>query len=354
LDYEHKLENGFKFKINAKAYHDAIYAIRGKSEYSKQERNELENEVELFDTYIEGSLSDSVDIKIGRQVVVWGRSDTIRITDILNPLDNRQPGMVDIEDLRLPTTMAKLDYFIDNWRITPIAVLEQRFSKLPPFGGDFNPAPTPLPNETSYDDISPALSIGGEFADWDINLYAAQTYSDAGYLDGEYRHDKVAMVGSAINLLSGSWLFKSELAHLDGLRYTALPNQEITRTDMLVGIEYNGIVDTQLSYDLALRAIHDYDTALLHDPLNPSAERTYQHAFRASSEFINATLKANYLISLFGSRLNQGGFQRLWLTYDINNALNGTIGIVDYIGGSSRFDAIDNNDKLFMELSYNF
>jgi hypothetical protein len=112
LDYEYKFENGFKFKTNAKAYYDAIYDIRGSEKYSSNELDELRSEAELFDAYIEGSLSDNLDIKLGRQVVVWGRSDTIRITDVLNPLDNRRPAMVDIEDLRLPITMAKFDYFV--------------------------------------------------------------------------------------------------------------------------------------------------------------------------------------------------------------------------------------------------
>lgn len=355
VDYEYKFENGFKFKTNAKAYHDFIYSLRGKNDYTSQELDELENEAELFDAYVEGSLSDRLDFKVGRQVVVWGRSDTIRITDILNPLDNRRPGMVDIEDLRLPTTMAKLDYYTGDWRITPIAVLEQRFSKLPPFGSAFNPAPTPMPDEAGYEDITPALSIGGEFAAWDINLYAARTYNDMGYLNtNRYRHDHATMVGTAVNLLSGSWLFKSEVAHFDELRYSVLPDNTFSRTDMLLGTECNGFADTQLSYDVALRAMHDYDTALSRDPLNPTQERTYQHAFRASSEFMNAALQANYLVSLFGSRLDEGGFQRLWFTYDINNALNASAGVVDYIGGSTRFDAIRDNDTLFMELTYNF
>ena len=35
--------------------------------------------------------------------------------------------------------MLKLDYQIDNWRISPIAILEQRFSKFPPFGSIYYP-----------------------------------------------------------------------------------------------------------------------------------------------------------------------------------------------------------------------
>ncbi len=107
LDYEKKFENGFKFKTNVKSYYNAIYNLRDRDNYSKNEIDELESEIELFDAYIEGSLSEKLDIKVGRQVVVWGRSDTIRVTDILNPIDNRRPAMVDIEDLRITKTSTK-------------------------------------------------------------------------------------------------------------------------------------------------------------------------------------------------------------------------------------------------------
>ena len=222
LDYEHKFDNGFKLKTNAKAYYDAIYSLRDRDKYSKDELKEYEHEVELYDAYIEGSLADNLDMRLGRQVVVWGRSDTIRITDVLNPLDNRRPAIVDIEDLRLPVGMAKFDYYVGDWRITPIAVVEQRFSKNPPAGSTYNPSPNSLPSDESYSDVTPALSIGAEFSGWDINLYASNLHNDTGYFkNGKLHHDKVKMFGTALNVLSGSWLFKSELAYFDGLKYTA-------------------------------------------------------------------------------------------------------------------------------------
>lgn len=358
LDYEHKFENGYKFKVNAKAYYDAIYSLKERGDFREQELNELESEIELFDTYLEGKITDDLDFKIGRQVVVWGRSDTIRVTDILNPLDNRVPGMVDIEDLRLPVTMAKFDYFIGNWRLTPIAILEQRFSKNPPFGGDFYPAPVMSPEDKSYDDVTYALSIGGEFEGWDINLYAAHIRDDGGYIDfsdttPRFKHDKVKMAGAALNILSGSWLFKSEIAHLDGLKYTSVPDMEFRRTDLLLGFEYNGIADTMISYDIVSRHIHSYDNRLM-DELNPLKENDYQHAFRINSEFFNATLTANYLISLFGNKLDEGGFQRAWVEYDLADGISLEAGVVDYIGGSPFYDKFKNNDRLFADITYSF
>ena len=354
LDYEHKFDNGFKFKTNAKGYYDAIYNIRGREKYSKDELSELESEVDLYDAYLEGSLSNNLDMKLGRQVVVWGRSDTIRITDVINPLDNRRPGMVDIEDLRLPVAMAKFDYFVGDWRITPMAIAEQRFSKNPPSGSAFNPSPRTIPSNKSYSDITPALSIGGEFSGWDVNFYASQLRDDSGYFKaGKINHDKVTMVGTAVNILEGSWLLKSELAHFDGLKYSSTPNKEFRRTDALLGLEYNGIADTLISYDVALRNVHDYDKRLLNEPTQLK-ERNYQHALRMSSDFMNATVKANYLISLFGSKMDSGGFQRAWLKYDVADGVYTNIGLVDYIGGSQRFDAVANNDMLFLDLTYSF
>ena len=355
LDYEHKFENGFRVKTNAKAYYDLIYSINGREKYSSDELDELESEIELFDAYIEGSIIDNLDIKVGRQVVICGRSDTIRVTDILNPLDNRRPAMVDIEDLRLPVTMAKLDYFIGDWRVTPMAILEQRFSKNPPYGSAFSPAPVVLPKDRDYDDVTYALSIGGEFSGWDINFYGAEIYNDIGVVNPTLyiQHDKIKMYGMALNIITGSWLFKSEMAYFDGLKYGSTPDRSFNRADFLVGFEYKGIADTLISYDFAIRAFEDYDDRLLNE-FNPLEENTYQNALRVSSDFFNATLTANYLISLYGKSLDEGGFQRLWFKYQISDGINANFGVVDYIGGSKIFDNIEDNDMVYADISYSF
>ena len=356
LDYEHKFENNWRFKINGKAYYDAIYDIRDEI-YTQDELDEQRSEVRLYDAYLEGSISEKIDMKLGRQVVVWGRSDTIRITDILNPLDNRRPAIVDIEDLRLPITMTKLDFFVGDWRITPIAVLEQFFSLNPAFGSAFNPLPNPNLEEKKYSDATYALSIGGEFPGWDVNFYAARVRDDAGYVkfspQPTFVHDKVNMFGTALNVISGSWLLKTELAYFDGLKYTSTQEKIFSRTDALVGVEYNGIADTLISYDISIRHLNNYDTRLLNE-FNPLEKDTYQQAFRISTDFVNNTINANYLISLFGQELNEGGFQRVWVKYDLADGINVNIGVVDYIGGSILFDTVKDSDMIFTDISYSF
>jgi hypothetical protein len=166
-------------------------------------------------------------------------------------------------------------------------------------------------------------------------------------------HPKVNMFGTALNVLNGSWLFKMEMAYLDGLHFTSTQEKAFERVDGLIGMEYNGIAETMISYDISLRHLNAYDTQLLNE-LNPLKQDTYQQALRISSDLMHDTLTLNYLISLYGEKMNEGGFQRAWMKYELDQGINANIGIVDYIGSSALFDAVKNNDMIFADISYSF
>jgi len=128
---------GWQLKISGHGFYDAAYVIQNRDQYTDELLDLYEQEFELDDVYLIGSLASNLDIKTGRQIVVWGKSDNLRITDILNPLDNRVPGLVDIKNRRLPVTMTKLDYYFGDWNLSGIMVHEVRFDKNPVFNSDF-------------------------------------------------------------------------------------------------------------------------------------------------------------------------------------------------------------------------
>jgi hypothetical protein len=346
LEYNGEIFDNFRVKINGNLYYDAAYGLKGRDKFSKEELDELESEAEIFDAFIEGSLSKNADIKLGRQVVVWGKSDTIRVTDILNPLDNRRPAMVDIEDLRLPVAMVKFDYYYKNFRVTPIAILEQRFDKNPPFKGAFYPSNERVPYRKEPSDATFALNIAGEFKGFDADFYYANIYQRDEMTMPLSTFEKIDMFGGAVNFVKGSWLFKSEVAYLKDLRFLQLPNSLYDRVDVLVGFEYNGIADTTISYDIADRHFLDSNPLLKED--------SWINAFRVKSDFLNSTLSANFLISLYGKELDEGGFWRSWAEYDLSDGVSVSVGVVDYLSGIKLFDEIDDNDMIFIDYSYSF
>lgn len=353
---EYKFDNGAKVNANLKGYHDFVYDLENQTA-----PNDYENETSLNELNIELGISSSFDFKMGRQIVVWGKSDSIRITDILNPLDNRTPGLVDIKNLRLGRTMSKLDYYVDNLNLSVIALHENRFSKSPKSGSDFKPTQDLAENKPkdSLGNTGLALSLTGVFEGYDMGLYYVDTYIDKPYLlGGILQYDnKSKMLGAAYNQVSGGYLLKAEVAHFDNIKYNIDANNTIdrARTDVLLGLEYNGITNGSISYEVAIRKIHDYVDAI-YGPLNGyKKESEYQQVMRFNQSYFNQTLDLSVVLSAMGLSVEYGGFVRVSLDYALDDETSISGGVIDYIGGDNpTIDAYKDNDRVFAKISRSF
>jgi hypothetical protein len=331
LNIEYKFDNGFKAKTVLKAYNDFIYDLK-QDDYKTTPKG-YDKGFDVNEIYLQGSLSSNVDIKIGRQIVVWGKSDNIRITDSLNPLDNTTPGMVDIEDLRLGKAMSKIDYFVNDWAISAILLHENRFSNMPQYGSDYAPSNLMMANAISVDEPSNsiknsgiALSASKNMQGQDLSLYYSNQYVD----NTIYRSN---MVGFAYNKVIDSFLLKTELAYFDNYDSRVVDS----KIDSLIGVEYNGISDGSISLEVA------------------NKDDDIQYALRFTQSYINQTLDFTALYSGFGKECEYGGFIRAWFDYDINDKLSSSFGFINYIGKEQRkFQMIENNDRVFASIKFSF
>jgi len=367
LELNLKFSNHWQGLISGKGTYDVAYTLNGRSGYTDDVLDNYEKELELREAYVLGMLSDHLDIKLGRQIVVWGKSDMIRITDVLNPLDIREPGLTDLDDLRLPLAMTKLDYYYGDWNLSGISVHEIRFPKLPEFGSDFYPLPIPMPNEdkpshgggnTEY-----AVALSGTFSGWDIAFFWADIFWDFPYaeLSGslpniklELKYASVTMLGSAFNVAVGNWIFKAEAAHFDGLKYSIAPDKDYSRVDALLGFEYYGFDDMVIILEATNRHIIGFDD-ILKQPPDQAQKDEFQSVIRVSRTFFNETLELECLISFYGIDGEDGKFQRLSGEYDISDALKLLGGVLLYQSGDlAQFENIGDNDRLFLEFKYSF
>jgi len=355
----------WKARIGATAFYDAAYHLNGQRDlYTDDYLSEYESELELNEAYLQGSLSSSIDVKLGRQIVVWGKSDNLRVTDILNPLDRRYPGMLDIRYQRLPVTMSRIDYFWDRWNINAMLIHEPRFDKLTRYNGEFFPGTQPAPPlvdpDWSWENQQAGFALNGIFSGWDISFYGASVFQERAYLSvnpvgSAFRsHDnRTAMVGTAANIALGSWLFKGEMAYWSGLKYTNAEESK-PRFDILAGLEYMGFSETMLSFEITNRHIIDYDPSLQNLPDGQKEDWT-QYALRFVKDFKNDTLHLTFLVSSFGLLGAEGGFERFQLDYDITDNISVMGGVVFYESGDyPGFNSIGSNDRLLFELEYRF
>jgi hypothetical protein len=326
-----KLSANLKFDYTLDKNHKIKSSINTYKNYGTSVPNDTD--FDINELSVEGTFKNNIDMKIGRQIVVWGKSDNIRITDILNPLDLTTPGMVDIKDLRLGRNMTKLDYYIGKWALSGIMLHENRYSKIPSFGSEYTTS-----NQTIYKRLQVqepsssiensgfALSLAGNLEGQDLSFYLANQYVD----NTTYRSN---MAGFAYNIVNNSFLYKTEIAYFDNYDSNIVKS----KTDGLAGIEYTGISDGSISLEVANKS------------------DTMQYAVRFSQSYLNETLDLTVLFNGYGKECENGGFNRVWFDYDYNDDIQLTFGVISYFGGQDpKFELIKNNDRVFTTVKYSF
>ncbi len=363
LDAKIELAARWEAIVGASGYVDEVYRLRGSEEYPTSTRATEEQEAELREAYLRGPLSDGIDMALGRQIVVWGTSDTLRVVDVINPLDNRATGMTDIEDLRLPVGMARIDAFIDAWRLTGLYIPEVRVDKSPVDGAPFDPFPmAPSPPEdrpdSGIDNAAYAFAAKGVFTGWDLSFHAASYTDRAGRIDFGPTpvkvYDRLTLFGVAGDVTFGPWLLKGELAHIGGVRFALLPGVEKERVDGMIGVEYYGISQTSIAIEIADRHMLGYEP-VMGEGATGIDEDEWVTALRISADRMRDRLHLSGVGLLFGFDGRKGSVVRGSVGYDVMTATEVTVGAAWYQGGTSPlWSAYDDRDTIFAEIKRSF
>ncbi|MBI5450430.1 MAG: hypothetical protein HY940_03645 [Gammaproteobacteria bacterium] len=94
------------------------------------------NVAEIKELYAEYN-SEKLDIRIGKQYVIWGVIDGIRIVDEINPQNFRELILPDLIDYRIPLWTAKLDYYSNSAKWEMLWIPDLRFHKPAPQGSEW-------------------------------------------------------------------------------------------------------------------------------------------------------------------------------------------------------------------------
>lgn len=91
----------------------------------------------LRELYVDTSLMDW-DLRVGKQQVVWGTADGIKLLDIINPTDFRELNQNAFEDSRIPVWMINAERYFDNGGNLQLIVSQAEENKFPGLnsGGD--------------------------------------------------------------------------------------------------------------------------------------------------------------------------------------------------------------------------
>src|SRR5258706_6773882 len=99
LEGKYTFSEAVNLRVATRGYYDAVFAATDR--YPDNVRRNQEQELELREAILSVSHGD-LDVRLGRQQIVWGEAISTFVTDVVNPKDFREFVLPDFTELRIP------------------------------------------------------------------------------------------------------------------------------------------------------------------------------------------------------------------------------------------------------------
>jgi len=328
---------------------------------------------------------DNMDLRIGKQQIIWGKADGMFITDIVSPKDLGEFLLRDFDEIRTGITSLKANYYLgDNtvemvWipTFTPTIMPDETsiWSRIPEF-------PLPITIDESQKEVPGRLENSEGFIKFsgmsslvDYEIMAGIMWADDPTLhispiveQGNPqplglmltpKHHQLTLAGGSFSSELGGFIFRGEGAYYMGKQFSALnPDQMNLPTSLaekdyvhyLLGADFS-IGTTRFSTQFIQRAIMDYDDMIVQEELDNTM------TFLANRTFLQETLT----LQLFGyvGLNNEDALIRPSLTYDVADGFEILAGANIFIKNDESettglFGRYDDNDMVFVKVKYSF
>ncbi len=111
-------------------------------------------EVELREFYFDLAVGKRTNFRFGKQQIVWGETDGIKLLDVVNPQYFREFMLEKSEDSRIPLWAVKTDFYIKKINMELLWVPDLSYSLIPDFDTPYFPiALFPQPSEGLQFDV---------------------------------------------------------------------------------------------------------------------------------------------------------------------------------------------------------
>ncbi len=325
---------------------------------------------------------NSVDIRIGKQQVVWGKADGVFITDIVSPLNLTEFLLPDFDEIRVGVYAAKFDYYFGSSTIEAIWKPVYAGNELPPPGSIWHITPDfPAPPTFDYSkekinanidnsEVYLKYSLSSSAIDFDLmgayvwdqnsSMHVEKQFSiDPGtgqpVLTGLLitpEHHRLGVFGGSFTSTVKSFVLRGEAAYYTGKYFqTADPaaTDALSQNNYLhyvFGVDYTK-GDLTLSSQFIQKIIFDYNDFIDEDQYGNTM------TFLARYEALRQTLHLEFF-SYVG--LNYGdALIRPKVTYDFSDAFSILLGSNIFVGDSrGMFGRYGDNSMLYFKVKYNF
>jgi hypothetical protein len=328
-----------------------------------------EMEIGLREVYMDIYFS-SVDLRFGKQQIIWGKADGVFITDIVSPKDLSEFLLRDFDEIRMGITSLKANYYLgDNtfefvWAPNFISTQmpnegsiwfpQLNFPATPVFDYSQKEVESKLGNSEVFAKFSAITSaidfeiMGGYM--WDDDPAMHITKKPTGQTVTP-RHHRLGLAGGSFSSTLGGFVLRGEGAYYNGKYFSSedptLADATVKKDYLhyLIGVDYT-LWNIRLSSQFIQQAILDYEVPIKNDDY----ENTM--TLLASKDFLRETLRLE-LFSYIGLN-NSDALIRPKVIYDLADGFELLLGANIFVGSEGNFGQYDNNDMIYTKIKYSF
>ena len=306
------------------------------------------NQAELRELYLDTTINDSIVI-LGKQQVVWGKSDGLKVLDIVNPQDFREFILDDFDQSRIPLWTVNAEIPVSDVTLQLLLIPDQTYHEFATAGSSYqftSPIiipPTPpganvIINQTIRpDDVLQDADAGFRLSTfthgWDLTFNYLYHYDDTPVLfrtinlasnglnitiNPQYK--RTHLIGGTFSNTFGDLTLRGEVGYLTD-KYVSTTNpldtDGVVKTGELkyvLGFDWYGFTDTLLSTQIFQTYLDNHQSGMIREELNT------QITFLIKQDYMNETLHAEIL--LLHDIDYKDGMVRPKLTYEYNDEIN--------------------------------
>ncbi len=387
-EFNASFESGWQINSSIRLRAEAINGLQiddiNRSSYSDYSKSALLTEaveLELRELTLQGSIGDTF-VTLGKQQVVWGKADGLKVLDIVNPQSFREFILDDFESSRIPLWTVNIEHNIADWDLQFLWIPDQTYHALPkqnarygfsspelvpsaPPGVQVNLKQAKRPNNV-FLDSDVGLRASTFWKGWDITFNYLYQYNNLPVLRQNLsfsagnpvvnitpEYERTHVIGTTFSNAFDDWVVRGEIGYFTEHYFIGknpLLNQGVIKSPELhyvLGLDWNAPWDILLSTQLIQSwVIKDADKTT-RDKLDTTLTALIRR------NFLYDTLTAELLV--IANTNNGDGIIRSKISYEWQDNIKTWIGADIFYGDKQGvFGQYDRNDRIVMGIELSF
>lgn len=317
--------------------------------------------------------------RLGKQQVVWGQADGLRVLDVVNPLELREFILPEFEDYRIPLWIANAEVPLnEDWTAQFLLIPDQSYDEFanknskfeisspllvpkPPAGVPITVDRTKKPSRM-LKDADAGVRLSAFVGRWDLSLNYLYHYQDQPVL---YQvraesgisiapsYERTHLLGGSFSNVFGDITIRGELGYSSDRFFLAsdpADSDGIIQSgefSYVFGLDYQGWRDWFVSAQVFQSIVSNESTGLVRDKTSTTG------TFLVRRNFLNDSILAEVLMI---QSLNQDdGLLQLSLEYEWSTNFRFKFGADVFFGSSNGlFGQFEENDRVSIGIEFGY